>query len=330
MSFYAGTVNTAYQTTFNDIIKLDNNNYVVLATYSNTRRTGLWLFFLNEQGQLVDEWELAPNGDNKEGLMGTKLVALDGSAFLVLGNKKTYTNADDELYTTSAQIIYKYQYGNETKIWETEYSHPLHTINYAICGLELPDSCIVCGSAGDAHSTKTTVLSLNKADGTLTSAQSFGTASDVLRPFAAGADSSGSIYISGVATESGRSRAYILKLDPSYTEVWLKKYGGKYDNFLFDINITGNLLTAVGSGNDGAIINPAFYGWQGGSAWILKIDTGTGIVLKESFDETASVFNSIARLDDGGFAFAAIKNVNTTRPYWFNSYAVKVNEHLMF
>jgi hypothetical protein len=226
-------------------------------------------------------------------------------------------------------VVYKYQYGNDTKVWSVEYNHPLHDTNDAICGLELPDSYILCGYAENVqHSTKTIVLKLNKADGTIVAAQSFGTGTDALRPFSVGSDSAGYIYISGVASESDGAKAYKVKLDSLYTQVWLKKYGSMHDNFLFDLNISDNWLTAVGSGNDGTISDPYFYGWQSGSAWILKIDTDTGIVLKESFDATASAFNSIVKLDDCGFVFGAIKSTNSTKPYWFNTLAVKVNEHL--
>jgi hypothetical protein len=284
---------------------------------------------LNENGQIVESWDIAP-GNNKESLMGTKLVKLEGNAFLVLGNKKTYTNADDELPSASSAFIYKYQHGNDTKVWSTEYSHPMHNENYAICGLELPDSYIVCGYAGDAYSAKTIAIKLNKANGTVMDAKSFGLASDTLWPFAAGSDNTGYIYISGIATEGSGSRAYILKLDSSYTQVWLKKYGGRHDNFLFDLDITNNLLTAAGSGNDGTVADPYFYGWQAGSAWILRIDTVTGVAIKEAFDTAASTFNSIVKLDDGGFVLAAIKSIDNTKPYWFNTFAVKVNEHLEF
>jgi hypothetical protein len=284
---------------------------------------------LNENGQIVESWDIAP-GNNKESLMGTKLVNLEGNAFLVLGNKKTYTNADDELSAASSAFIHKYQHRNAAKVWSTEYSHPMHNENYAICGLELPDSYIVCGYADDAYSAKTMVLKVNKANGTVMDAKSFGLASDTLRPFAAGSDNTGYIYISGIATEGSGSRAYILKLDSSYTQVWLKKYGDRHDNFLFDLDITNNLLTAAGSGNDGTVADPYFYGWQAGSAWILRIDTVTGVAIKEAFDTAASAFNSIVKLDDGGFVLAAIKSIDNTKPYWFNAFAVKVNEHLEF
>jgi len=325
-NIHAGTLFTAYQTTFNDIIKL-SNNYVILTTYSNDRRTGLWLTFLNEQGQVVAAWDIPP-GNNLEGFIGTKLVKLDGDAFLVLGNRRMYTSPEDEIFTASSSFIYMYEYGNEAKVWSTEYSHPSHYANSSICGLEMPDFYLVGCYAGDSLSTKTIVLKLNKTDGNVLAVQSIGTANDSWRPFAVSSDASGNIYIIGIATEGASSKAYILKLNPSYNQTWLKKYGNYYDNFLFDMNITNNLLTATGSANDGNVYDPSFYGWQAGNGWVLRVDTVTGIVIKEVIDNTVSSFNSIVRLDDGGFVFAAIKSIDNTKPYWFDTVAVKVNEHL--
>jgi hypothetical protein len=327
MNIHAGTLSTAHQTTFNDIIKL-SQNYVVLATYSNGWRTGLWLSFLNEQGQVVGAWDIPPD-NNLEALIGTKLVKLDGDSFLVLGNKRMFSTPADEIFTTSSSFIYKYQYGNETKVWSTEYNHPVHYANSSICGLELPDSYFVGCYASDNLSTRTIVLKLNKTDGNVMATQSIGTANDSWRPFSVGSDEAGHIYIIGIATEGASSKAYILKLDSSYTQLWLKRYGSNYDNFLFDLNVANNLLTAVGSGNNGSIADPSFYGWQAGSAWVLRVDTVTGIVIKENTDNTVSAFNSIVRLDDGGFVFTAIKSIDNTKPYWFDTIAVKVNEHLI-
>jgi len=329
-NIYAGTMPIAYHTTFNDIIKL-GQNYVILSTYSNNLRTGLWLSFLNEQGLVVDERDIAPDSNGLDGFIGTKLVKLDDNAFLVLGSKRTYSAVTDELFTDSSSIIYKYQYGStDTVVWSTEYRHPLHFANSLTCGLELPDSYIVCGYAGDNISTKYIILKINKDDGDTTLMQTFGVGNESWRPFSIGIDNEGFIYITGIATEGVNSRAYIQKLDSSYQQIWLQKYGNMYDNFLFDINITGNLLTAVGSGNDGSVFDPSFYGWQAGKGWIIRIDTNTGIVLKEIFNEVASAFNSIVRLDDDGFVISAIKSVDASEPYWFNSFIIKVNEHLLF
>ena len=325
-NLYAGTLSHAYQTVFNDIIKV-GRNYVVLTTYSLGRRTGLQLFFLNEQGRVTDTLNIPPSND-REDIMGTKLVKLEDDSFLVLGSKKTYSNAGDEWFTQSSSFIYKYRYGSNEKVWSTEYSHPLHYANSSIVGLELADSYMIACYAGDNYSAKTVILKLNKSGGNITSVQSFGTANDSWRPFSAASDETGNIYITGIATEGASSKAYILKLDPSYTQVWLRKYGDMHDNFLFDLNITDNLLTAAGSGNNGSVAHPSFYGWQAGRGWVLRVDAGTGIVINEVFNDSVSAFNSVVRLDDGGFVFAAIKSIDNTKPYWFNTFAVKVNEHL--
>jgi hypothetical protein len=325
-NLYAGNEQLAYNTVFNDIIKL-GGNYVVLTTYTKGLRTGLWLFFLNKQGQTINSWNIEPD-NNLEGIIGTKLVKIDENNFLVLGNMLEYRNFDDEHFTGSSLFIDKYQFGNNTKIWSMKYKRESNFANLAICGLALDDSYIICGTASDNNSTKTTILKVNKTDGNIIDVISIGTANESIRPFSVSSDKEGCIYITGIATEGATSRAYILKLDPSYSQIWLKKYGNMYDNFLFDLNITDNLLTAVGSGNDGSAFDPAFYGWQSGKAWILKIDISTGIIIKEVFDDLTSAYNSIVRLDDGGFVLSAIESIDNNKPYWFNTFAVKANEHL--
>lgn len=326
-NFYVGTSNLAYQTTFNDMINL-GNNFVILTTYSNEKRSGICLFFINGQGQLIVKMDIVPENDLL-GYTGTNLVKLDGNNFLVLGNKKQYTSADDEHFTASKAIIYKCQMGNNT-VWSAEYGYPLHYANLSICGMEAADSYIICGTASDNSSTKTIILKINKNDGNIDDVKTIGTANDSWRPFSVCSDKTGNIYISGIATEGASSKAYILKLNSSFEQIWLKKYGNNYDNFLFDINITDNLLTAVGSSNDGSVIDPLFYGWQAGKGWVLRIDTDTGIIVNEIFDNTVTGYNSIVRLNDGGFVYSAIKSIDNTKPYWFNTFAVKVNEHLGF
>ncbi|GBU28852.1 hypothetical protein R84B8_02414 [Treponema sp. R8-4-B8] len=326
-NFYVGTSNLAYQTTFNDMINL-GNNFVILTTYSNEKRSGICLFFINGQGQLIVKMDIVPE-NNLLGYTGTNLVKLDGNNFLVLGNKKQYTSANDEHFTASKAIIYKCQMGNNT-VWSTEYSYPLHYANLSICGIETENSYIICGTASDNSSTKTIILKINKNDGNIDDVQTMGTANESWRPFSVCSDKTGNVYISGNATEGASSKAYILKLNSSFEQIWLKKYGNNYDNFLFDMNIKDNLLTAVGSSNDGSVIDPLFYGWQAGKGWVLRIDTDTGIIVNEIFDNAVTGYNSIVRLNDGGFVYSAIKSIDNTKPYWFNTFAIKVNEHLGF
>jgi len=325
---YAGTTSAAYQTSFNDIIRI-NKNYVVLSTYSKGLRTGILLSFLNEQGQIIDSLDI-PADNNLESLTGTKLVNVDNNAFLVLGNRKEYIGVNDEHFTASSSLIYKFQYGNKTEIWSNEYTYSDNSINTSVCGLDTNDNYIVCCYTGNNAATRSIILKINKTDGSVIEIQNYGAASESWRPFSISSDVSGNIYISGIATEGAVSQAYIAKLDTSYNQVWLKKYGNYYDNFLFDLNITDNLITAAGSANNGSVYDPSFYGWQAGKGWIVRIDTETGLVLKETFYDSVSSFNSIVRLNDSGFALAAIKSVDNKKPYWFDTFAVKVNEHFIF
>lgn len=325
---YAGTASAAYQTAFNDIIKI-GNNYVILSTYSKGLRTGILLSFLNEQGQIIDSLDIPANND-LESLTGTKLVNVDNNAFLVLGSKKEYTSSGDEHFTASSSIICKYQYGNKIKVWSNEYIYSDNPINTSVCGLDTNDNYIVCCYTGNNTATRTIILKINKTDGEVTEIQNYGVANESWRPFSISSDISGNIYITGIATEGAVSKAFIAKLDPVYNQLWLKNYGDYYDNFLFDLNITENLITAVGSANNGSVYDPSFYGWQGGKGWIARIDTETGFVLKEAFYNSVSSINSIIRLDDGGFALAAVKSIDNTKPYWFDTFAVKINEHLIF
>ena len=327
-NLYAGNTHIAYNTVFNDIIKL-GSNYITLTTYTKSLRSALWLFLLNEQGETVDAWDIE-RASNLEGLIGIKLVITDDNSFLILGSRLEYTSNYDEHFAESSLFIQKYNLVNNTEMWSTEYKYPSHFINLAICGLVLDDSYLICGAASDNNSTKTILLMLDKMSGAITDVKSIGTGSESLRPFSVSSDKDGNIYVTGIATEGAASKAYILKLNSSYMQVWLNKYGSNHDNFLFDMNITNNLLTAVGSSNDGSVFDSSFYGWQGGNGWLLKIDTGSGKILKEIIDDALSSFNSIVQLDDGGFVLSAIQSVDNKRPYWFNTFAVKVNEHLEF
>ncbi|MDR1219935.1 MAG: hypothetical protein LBK73_10055 [Treponema sp.] len=327
---YAGTASVAYHTTFNDIVPLSDGGYAVLATYAKGTRCGLWLFFLNANGQFVSEVDIPPAEDNLQSLLGIKLASVNGG-FLVLGTEKVYAEADDEWFDTSSQFIRKYT-ENGTLQWERKYVESACDRNFAICGVETVGGYIVCGYAGDGYAIKTIVLTLNKADGSVTASRSFGTASDFMLPYSATADMAGNVFITGVSTEEGGdlSKAYILKLDAGGSEVWLKRYGNRRNNLLFDLTIFDNLLTATGSANDSAGDADDYYSWQFGKGWALKIDTETGIVLKNISREDVSAFNSIVKLADGGYALAALKSVNNAEPYWFNTFAVKTNEYLEF
>jgi hypothetical protein len=329
VNFYAGTESVAYHTTFNDIAPLSNGGYVVLATYAKGTRCGLWLFFLNANGQLVSELDIPPAEDNLQTLLGIKLAPANGG-FLVLGVEKVYAEAEDVWFDTSFQFIRKYT-ETGTLQWEQKYGEPGCDSNFAICGLETAGGYMVCGYAGDGYSIKTIVLTLNKADGSVAAARSFGTATDSMLPYSVAADATGDVFIAGVSTEEGRdlSRAYILKLDSGGNEVWLKRYGNKRNNFLFDLAISDNLLTAAGSTNESGGADD-YYSWQYGKGWALRIDAETGIVLKDVSRENVSAFSSIVKLADGGYALAALKSVDNTEPYWFNTFAVKANEYLEF
>ena len=316
----------AYNTIFNDVVKL-RNTYIVLTTYSINLRSGLCLFFLNEQGQTINSFLIEPN-NNLESYIGTKLVKIDNDSFLILGSKLKYINNNDEHFIESSMIISKHQIGNYTEIWLTEYMNPSHYANLAICGLTLNDDLIICGTVSDNSSTKTLILKINKINGDIINIKNIGTASESIRPFSIYFDNENFIYITGIATEGTTSKAYILKLNSSLSEIWFNKYGNYYDNFLFDLVIRNNLIVAVGSCNNGSINNPMFYGWQEGSGWIIKIDTNSGIILKEIFDNSLSSFNSIINLSDDSFVLSAVEGDDINKPYLFNTYAVKINRNL--
>jgi hypothetical protein len=324
---YSGTTTTAYHTTFNDIVKI-NSTYVVLSTYSKGIRTGIMLSFLNEQGQVIDTWD-EPFTSNLESLTGVKLVKLENNSFLVLGRKKIYVGASDEHFTTSYSMIYKFLIGNNIPIWKTEYDvNGMHASNSAVCGLELQNYYIVGCYAGDNTAIKMVFLKIDKTLGNIDGALIYGIANESWKPFSIQQDNSRNIYITGLATDGATSKALIIKLNDTFNEVWQKQYGSYHDNFLFDLHITNNLLTAVGSANSGNVYDPSFYGWQGGKGWILKIDTETGYVLKELFDDSLSSFNSIEQINDSGYVIAGIESIDNTKPYWFNTVVVKLNERL--
>jgi len=94
--------------------------------------------------------------------------------------------------------------------------------------------------------------------------------------------------------------------------------------------ISENSLVAAGSANVSTGGDPNYYTWQYGTGWALRIDTETGIILDDKDYNDVSVFNSVLQLVNGGFIFAAVKNINTTEPYWFSSSVVKTNERLQF
>ncbi|MDR0707252.1 MAG: hypothetical protein LBF60_05170 [Treponema sp.] len=329
-SLYTGTESVAYHTTFNDVVQLSNGGYAVLATYAKGMRCGLWLFFLNANGQLVSEVDIPPAEDNLQSLLGIKLASVNGG-FLVLGNEKVYAEADDEWFDASSQFIRTYT-ENGTLLWEQKYVEPECDRNFAVCGLETAGGYIVCGYAGDGYSIKTVVLTINKTDGSVAAASSFGAASDSMLPYSIAADAKGDIFITGLSTEDGgdSAKAYILKLDSGGAEIWLKRYGNWRNNLLFDLTIFDNLLVASGSVNDSSGDADDYYSWQYGKGWAIKIDTETGIVLKDVSREDVSAFNSIVKLADGGYALAALKSVNNAEAYWFNTFAVKADEYVEF
>jgi hypothetical protein len=56
----------------------------------------------------------------------------------------------------------------------------------------------------------------------------------------------------------------------------------------------------------------------------------TGLIVHNQYSTDVTSFNSIAELKDGGYAIAGIKDTNKSKPCWFDSCIIKVNEHLQF
>ena len=126
------------------------------------------------------------------------------------------------------------------------------------------------------------------------------------------------------------TKAFILKLDSNLEEIYLKKFGKAADNFLFDLQVKDNSLIAVGAVNTIEEYAFDYYYWQSSKGWILKIDSETGIVLNDFYSDKVSCFNSITKTEDDGFVLSAIKNVDKSNLYSFDTLIVKANENLEF
>lgn len=328
--FYSGTISKVYQTIFNDIIKLSNNRYILLATYVKQNRTGMWLFEVNAAGQFVNETDIPPSPDMKTSFMGVKLTSLSTGGFLVTGRKKIYDDNITESFSHSEGLLYKFS-NLQTQSWLKEFSEDECSLNISIDTTELTDGYIVCGYSGDGVTLTTTVKKIDKNNGNSIWQKEFAFSSNAVIPFDIISDSSNNVYISGYSsTEAGPLYAYILKLNSSGDQVWYNEYGTKARNFLFGLTLSGNSIIATGSGNTSFGDNPDFYPWMSGNGWIVKVDTGTGLLLKEIYKNDVSVINSAEEIPDGGFIFSAIKNFDNAHPYFFNTYAIKADEHLNF
>jgi len=330
--YFADPEKICRNTIFNDIVKLNNNSYVILTTYITENRTGIWLFIVNANGTIINEIDIPPSSDKLQGFMGVKLCALSDGGFLVMGIKKYYSDKFTISYANSEMIIYKYT-GNDRR-WGIEPSETDCAQNYAVCAVETRDEYIVAGFISDDYYYQTIVYGLNKKDGEIIWIKYYGSKNGGFVPLSAVFDDEQQcIFISGLTSKEDiyTSKAFIMKLDTEGKQLWINEYGSKRHNYLFDIIISDNNLIAAGSTNDTIGGEDVFWPWQKNSeGWVLRIDAESGIVLEENKNTEVSVFNSVALCKDGGYVFAAVKNVNLTEPYWFNSYAVKANERLQF
>jgi hypothetical protein len=323
---YAGSSETAYHTMFNDCAVLQDNTYVVLASYVKGSRSGMWLFYFNANGQFLDELDIPAASNGKESLMGIHLYATSDGGFLVLGGKKIYANSTAANFTSARGIVYKYV--NKTRQWGREYIESGYPVTFAINGTETNNGYLVCAIADNDVNVHTRLLKLNKSDGAITSLASLARSSENVAPHSIVCDADGNSYVTGILSHGQYVKAYIWKLNTTGSQIWLKEYGpDAADNFLFDMIVQDNTLVAAGSRNSNGA-NPDYYKWQYGSGWLLKIDTGTGTVLQDMLYTGVSSLNSVVPLNDGGYVFSAIKNIDTSHAYKFNVLALKVNEHL--
>lgn len=330
-SLYAGTATIAYQTIFNDLIKLNDDSFVALATYAKDNRTGMWLYFLNLNGELTNEIDIPSDGIS--GYEGYKLLLCSDGGFLSIGRFRKYDSIEEE-YPSSSEFIVR-KYFNQELQWQTKYSYSAvesgFISNSALSAVELENEYLVCGFTKDDFTTKTLLVKLDKTSGAVITSKSFGTGSDFFSPHAITSDDKQNVYISGLVSETEtETKAFILKLDSNLEEIYLKKFGKAADNFLFDLQVKDNSLIAVGAVNTIEEYALDYYYWQSSKGWILKIDLETGIVLNDFYSDKVSIFNSISKTEDDGFVLSAVKNVDKSNPYSFDTFVVKTNENLEF
>ncbi len=330
-SLYAGTATIAYHTVFNDLIKLNDDSFVALATYAKENRTGMWLYFLNSNGELTNEFDIPSDGIS--GYEGYKLLPCSDGGFLSVGRFRNYDSIEDEYPSSSEFIVQKYS--NQELQWQTKYSYSAvesgFISNSALSAIELENEYLVCGFTMDDFTRKTLLVKIDKTNGSVVSSKTFGTGSDYFSPHAITSDDNQNVYISGLVSETEtETKAFILKLDSNLEEVYLKKFGKMQDNFLFDLQVKDNSLIAVGAVNTIKEYVFDYYYWQSSKGWILKIDLETGIVLNDFYSDKVSVFNSISKTEDDGFVLSAVKNIDKSNPYSFDTLVVKTNENLEF
>lgn len=330
-SLYAGTETIAYQTIYNDLINVNNDSFVALSTYAKDNRTGIWLYFLNSNGELTNEIDIP--SDDTSAYEGYKLLSCSDGGFLSIGRIRNYNSIEEEYSSSSEFIVQKYF--NQELQWQTKYSYSgvesEFISNSALCAVELENEYLVCGFTMDDFTTKTLLVKLDKTSGAVITSKSFGTGSDFFSPHAITSDDKQNVYISGLVSETEtETKAFILKLDSNLEEIYLKKFGKAADNFLFDLQVKDNSLIAVGAVNTIEEYAFDYYYWQSSKGWILKIDAETGIVLNDFYSDKVSCFNSITKTEDDGFVLSAIKNVDKSNPYSFDTLIVKANENLEF
>ncbi|MBE6347473.1 MAG: hypothetical protein E7064_00850 [Spirochaetaceae bacterium] len=330
-SLYAGTETIAYQTIYNDLINVNNDSFVALSTYAKDNRTGMWLYFLNSNGELTNEIDIP--SDDTSAYEGYKLLSCSDGGFLSIGRIRNYDSIEEEYSSSSEFIVQKYF--NQELQWQTKYSYSdvesEFISNSALCAVELENEYLVCGFTIDDFTTKTLLVKLDKPSGTVITSKSFGTGSDFFSPHAITSDDKQNVYISGLVSETEtETKAFILKLDSNLEEIYLKKFGKAADNFLFDLQVKDNSLIAVGAVNTIEEYAFDYYYWQSSKGWILKIDAETGIILNDFYSDKVSCFNSITKTEDDGFVLSAIKNVDKSNPYSFDTLIVKANENLEF
>lgn len=330
-SLYAGTETIAYQTIYNDLINVNNDSFVALSTYAKDNRTGMWLYFLNSNGELTNEIDIP--SDDTSAYEGYKLLSCSDGGFLSIGRIRNYDSIEEEYSSSSEFIVQKYF--NQELQWQRKYSYSgvesEFISNSALCAVELENEYLVCGFTMDDFTTKTLLVKLDKTSGAVITSKSFGTGSDFFSPHAITSDDKQNVYISGLVSETEtETKAFILKLDSNLEEIYLKKFGKAADNFLFDLQVKDNSLIAVGAVNTIEEYAFDYYYWQSSKGWILKIDSETGIVLNDFYSDKVSCFNSITKTEDDGFVLSAIKNVDKSNLYSFDTLIVKANENLEF
>ena len=114
-------------------------------------------------------------------------------------------------------------------------------------------------------------------------------------------------YIIVGSTESfgaGDSDAWLIKTDCNGDHIWMKTFGGKYDDSAYSVDIT----------TDGGYIIIGMtesYGAGGSDIWLIKTDSSGNEQWNKTFGRNGNDYGfSIQVTADGGYIFAGI-----TRPY---------------